>query len=73
MKSLEDQLKARSKEIQDLESQRELVTNHLSIENDTDAVCCKNARMKLERINKKIEEVYSQISLLKIRNMMGFF
>jgi hypothetical protein len=73
MKSLEEQLKARTKEIADLETQRDLVSNHLTHEKDKESECCRNARMKLDKINKRIEEIYSQISLLKIRNMMGFF
>lgn len=73
MESLEEKIRSQYQEIEALEKEKQKVTQHLAIHKDKSPALCERLKQKMERINKKIEEVYSQISLLKIRNMMGLF
>jgi seryl-tRNA synthetase len=71
MDTLDEKLRSQNQEIELLEQEKQEASRKIAVYRDTNSPYCKRLKERIEQVNKRIEELYSQISLTKIRNMMG--
>lgn len=66
-------IREQEKRLEKLERQKSRIQAHLHSEQaDRNKPCCMNTRIRLEMINQSLDEAYSHLALLRIRQMMGF-
>ncbi|HDJ33551.1 MAG TPA: hypothetical protein ENF21_05570 [Bacteroidetes bacterium] len=66
-------IREQEERLEKLERQKSRLQAHLQSDlSDRNKPCCVKARIRLEMINNSLNEAYSQLALLRIRQMMGF-
>ncbi|HDR89967.1 MAG TPA: hypothetical protein ENN63_10140 [Bacteroidetes bacterium] len=66
-------IREQEKRLEKLERQKSRIQAHLHSERaDRNKPCCMKTRIRLEMINQSLNEAYSHLALLRIRQMMGF-
>ncbi len=73
MNSTDDIIRTQQERLESLEQEKIALNRMAHEEENGERSRPQQVKEKLDRINQAIEETYSQISLCRIRKLMGFF